>query len=110
MTKNFLQPVDPFPDPVHAGQEIEFIGIMVSELIIMLFLIVLIIYLHKKYKDYLPILITYLFSLLIGFVCLFNQLFPMYPYFHLFFIFFQTSIIILASFDYYEGVKKKKGI
>jgi len=105
-----FQPVDPFPDPTHAGQEIENVGIIFSHISVIFFLIILMLYLYMKVKDILPLILTYLFSLLIGFICLTYPFMPFTPYFSLFFIFFQSIIFLIAGLDYYEGFKKKRGL
>ena len=52
--------VDPFPDPTHAGQEIENIGLLFANISLLLFMIILMLYLYMKVRDILPILINYL--------------------------------------------------
>ena len=95
MTIGIFQ-VDPFPDPTHAGQEIENIGLMFGSLAYLFFLMILMLYLYKVIKDIIPIVITYGFSLIIGMYS-FSCILPFNPYCSLFFIFFTTSCVLSYS-------------
>lgn len=100
----FQPPVDPFPDPVHAGQEIENIGLMFGSILLILVLIILMLYFFRHYKDYLPILVIYLFSLVIGMNSFIYGI-PFTPYIQIFFILLQTSLILTTSLNYYNSKK-----
>lgn len=106
MTKGIFQ-VDPFPDPTHAGQEIENIGIMFGTLIYLFFLIILMIYMYKVIKDIIPIVIIYGFSLIIG-IYSFACILPFIPYCSLFFLFFQTGLFVMFAKESYLSNKNKK--
>lgn len=101
-----FQPVNPFPTPDYLGEEVIYIGIMFGHLAILFLLIGLMIYFYMKIKEILPILITYLLSLVIGIVCITGQYIPFTPYFQIFFLSIQTSFCIMSALDFYE--KKNK--
>lgn len=101
------QPVDPFPDPIHAGQEIENIGLMFGSILLILVLIVLMIYLYKNFKSELPLIVVYLFSLIIGLNSFIYNI-PFTPFIQLFFIFFQSSIFLMKGLDEFNKNKRKK--
>lgn len=91
---NILQ-TDPFPDPTHAGQEIENIGFMFSELTLIIFLILLMLFFYMKIKDATPMILLFIFSLVIGIQCLQKPAFPFYPWSHILFILLQLTFLIL---------------
>lgn len=105
MTKYIFQ-VDPFPEPTHAGQEIENIGLLFGTLSFLFFLIILMIYMYKVIKDIIPIVIIYGFSLIIG-VYSFECILPFTPYCSLFFIVFQTGLFIMSSMELYTSNKNR---
>ncbi|GAH62547.1 unnamed protein product, partial [marine sediment metagenome] len=58
------------------------------------------------YRDSLPILIVYLFSLVLGIEVLSHQHTHFSPYYETFFLLFQTSIFLLTSFKAYSDYKR----
>lgn len=101
-----FQPVDPFPDPTHAGQEIELIGLMFGAILIMLLLILFMIYFYVKIKHLLPIIITFLFSVIFS-LSSFQYGIPFTPYLQIFLMLIQTSFLLLATLATY---KENKGV
>lgn len=104
----FSQPVDPFPDPTHAGQEIEFVGVMFAHIILLIFMILLMIYLFKKVKEVLPIIVVYMFSIIMCFVCLQDTYFPFTPYFQIFCMLIQSSFFLMSGIERYTIWNKNK--
>jgi len=94
-----FQPVDPFPDPTHAGQEIEFIGLMFASILIIMFLSGIMIYLFAKKRYFLPILGVFLFSLIIGMTSIENATMPFTPMFQIFFIVVQALFFLLTVLE-----------
>ena len=90
-----FQPIDPFPDPVHAGQEIEFVGILITSIIFIMFLICLMIYCYLKFRKILPAITILGFSFLIGMDFLISNYIPLTPYIPIFFIVFQTIMFLM---------------
>ena len=91
-----FQPSDPFPDPVHAGQEIENIGIMFGAIIVILLLLFLMIYFYSKKRYFLPILVVFLFSLIIGMLSMEFGI-PFTPYVQIFFMLMQSVFFIMTA-------------
>lgn len=105
----FQQPVEPFPDPTHAGQEIEFIGLMFGVFLLFIILICLMLYMSKKMsKDIISIIVIYMCSLMLGIQSISMEFFPLvFIWFQLFFLLFQSSLFfsnILAYYNYKKGV------
>ena len=94
-----FQPIDPFPDPTHAGQEIEFIGVMFAFILMLILMMVLMIYAYKKMRKFLPVLIIFLFSLIMGMSSMSVIGFPHTPWFQLFFMLFQTVIFYYSVLE-----------
>ena len=88
------------------------IGLMFSHYLTLIIMVILIIYCYKNIKDYLPIIVVYMFSILFGMEGLSHtHLQTGYsPLLEVFFMVFQSSIFIIASIDYYTTYKKRKGI
>lgn len=104
-----LQQPPPFePTEIEAVAIIE-IGFMFAEILILVLFMFIMVYLYKKMtrKGYLPILIVFLFSLLIGFESLTHFHTHFSPYFELFFLLFQLSFFLLSVLEYYNY---KKGV
>ena len=97
-----FQPVDPFPDPSHAGQEIEFVGVMFACILMLILMMVLMIYAYKKMRRFLPVLIIFLFSIIMGINTMSVLGFPHTPWFQLFFILFQTIIFYYSVLELQE--------
>ena len=105
------QPEFPF-----SGSEAEAIielGLITFHFIIMLFLIVLLMYILIKNIKYgfLPSLIIFGFSILIGMTSLEHPHLPISPLVEIFFMIFQTSIFLLISFNEYNNninIKRRK--
>ena len=86
--------IDPFPDPTHAGQEIEFIGFMFASILILMIMIIFMFYLYQKVRLFLPELVVFLFSLVIGVYSLSSAI-PYTPWFQIFFILVQSVFLYL---------------
>ncbi len=107
MTIGFLQqPVDPFPDPTHAGQEIENVGIMVVIFLIYIMFLLLMLYLCNRSNEPLPIIVVYLNGLWFTFDSMENLLFPFTPIFQVFFVMLLTSLFVMKALDLYK-IKKR---
>ena len=105
MTLGLLfQPVDPFPDPVHAGQEIEFIGVLASSILILVFLICLMLLCYFKFRKVLPAITILGFSFIIAIEFLINGYIPSSIYFSIFFIVFQTVMFIMLMLHLEEEI------
>lgn len=92
---------DPFPDPTHAGQEIEFIGMMFGSVLIILVLIILMIYMYASKRYFVPILIVYLFSLIFAMTS-FDFGIPFSPYIQIFFMLLQTGFFAMTAIEVYR--------
>lgn len=99
-------PADPFPECECEAEAIRIIGFMFGTIIIMVLLLILMIYFYLKVRKFLPILVIFLFSLIIGMATLSSFVVPFYPWFNVFFILFQSVIFMLTSLDLYNEVKK----
>ena len=97
-------PVDPFPDPVHAGQEIENIGLMFGAIAILIILVILMIYLYSKRME-LPIVVVFGFSIIFG-IASFPFGIPFTPYFQIFFMLFQGSFFIMKAMQFNKKRKR----
>ena len=98
-----FMPVDPFPDPTHAGQEIEFIGVMFASILMMMIMMILMIYAYKKIRKFLPVLIIFLFSLVFGMSAMSVLGIPFTPWVQLFFILFQLIIFYYSVIELQEN-------
>ncbi len=99
----------PFPPTESEAQAITNIGFMFADIFIFVFLIVLMLYLFNKissYRDSLPILIVYLFSLVIGIEGFTHIHTHFSPMLEIFFLMFQTSLFLLTSFRVYSNYNK----
>lgn len=107
ITKGLAQP--PFEPTEIEAIAIVNIGLMYSHILILMIFMVLMIYSYRKIKDILPIIVIYMFSLMIGMEGFVHQhiLTEYSPILEIFFLIFQSSIFILASLDYYENRKKE---
>jgi len=76
-------------------------------LVVLILLMVILLGLYIKYKKFELMLLVFAFSLFIFFESLSDVNIPFTPWFQLFFIGFQSFIIIFTSVAYYE---EKKGI
>lgn len=104
-----FQPTDPFPDPVHAGQEIEFVGILFACILILAFLICLMLYYNKKAKDQIfPQIAILGFTYLIGFDFLVRNYIPLTPLIIIFVLVFQTGIFSQYALEFNNNNKKSK--
>lgn len=61
---------------------------------LMIVMIVLMLFFYLKHDKFMIILLIYLFSLIIGIQSISISTFPLNPYFQLFFILFQTLILL----------------
>lgn len=105
-----LQQPPPFePTEIEAVAIID-IGFMFAEILILTLFMIIMVYLYKKVKDgHLPIIIVFLFSLVIGFESLTHFHTHFSPYFELFFLFFQASFFVMSVLDYDKSKKRKSG-
>lgn len=98
----------PFEPTESEAQAIINIGFMFADIIIFFFLICLMLYLFNRlssYKDFLPILIIYLFSLIIGIEGLGHIHTHFSPNLEISFLMFQTFMFLLTSFKVYSNYK-----
>lgn len=98
-------PIDPYPGCECEATAIRIIGFMFGTIGIMVLLLILMIYFYVKVRRFLPILVIFVFSLIIGMASL-SSLVPFFPWFNIFFILFQSIIFMLTSLDLYNEVKK----
>jgi len=89
-------------EPICKTESIILMSFMLGVISILLFLIILMLFLYKKINKFLPTLILFLFSLIIGISSITIITLPFIPYFSLFFILFQTSIFIIKSLKIYN--------
>jgi len=68
----------------------------------MFVLMVLTLYFYLKIKSFLPILIVFLFSIVIGTSSLGGAFIPFTPWFQIFFVLFQTIFFALKALSYYN--------
>lgn len=80
---------------------LEYMLTPVISFMILLILMIVMVFLFTRKKVWLPILIVFLFSLVIGINSLGTPNFPFSPYFQIFFIVFQTVFFLLTSKDVY---------
>lgn len=100
---NIYYSTDDIPiEPICKAESIILMSFMFGIISIMLFLIILMLFLYKKIDKFLPTLILFLFSLIIGVSSIAIVNLPFIPYFSLFFILFQTSIFIIKSLKIYK--------
>lgn len=76
---------------------------IILSILILFGLIFLMLYLYVKTEDYEPILIVFLFSLIIGTMSLPIINFPFTPWFQIFFLLFQTVLFLLKALEYYNN-------
>ena len=109
MTKGILQPpTNPFPPTIIEAEAITNIGYMFAHLFVLVFFMLLMLYLFMKIVNFLPIIVVYAFSLLIG-LHSFEHLHTTFsPLLELFFFMFQTTLFLLASFNVYDNKIKKR--
>lgn len=83
---------------------------MFAHIIIIFVLIILMLYSFRILKSYLIIIIVYSFSLIIGMESLTHPHTPFSPMFEIFFLIFQSGILILSSLKLYETKKGKQDV
>ena len=88
-------PANPFPDCECEAEAIVIIGYLLASIIFIILLIVLMIYCYVKIKRFLPILLVFLFSIIIGILSFSGSYLPFTPWFQLFFMLFQTIFFYL---------------
>ncbi len=109
MTKGVLQPPgNPFPPTIIEAEAITNIGLMFAHLFVLVFFMLLMLYLFMKIVNFLPILVVYTFSLLVGIDSLTHLHTPFSPLFELFFLMFQTTIFLLTAFNVYDNKIRKR--
>lgn len=74
-------------------------------LFILVILLVIMLILYLKMRVFLPILVVFLFSLIIGFNSISIENIPLNPYLSIFFILFQSVIFIETSLQQYKRYK-----
>jgi len=72
-----------------------FIGLFI--LIILMILMIIMTILYFKIRFYSPILVLFLFSIIIGFNSMIYEYIPFNPYFSIFFILFQSTFFLEIS-------------
>ncbi len=95
-------------DNMYCSINIQEIITPILSLIILILLMVLMFIMYIKMRVFLPILVIFLFSLIIGFNSIGIENIPLNPYFSIFFILFQSVIFIETSLDNYNKVQNKK--
>ena len=109
MTKGILQPPgNPFPPTIIEAEAITNIGFMFGHLFVLVFFMLLMLYLFMKIINFLPILVVYTFSLLIGMESFTHLHTTFSPLLEFFFLMFQTTLFLLASFNVYDNKIKKR--
>ena len=88
-------PANPFPDCECEAEAIIIIGYLLASIIFIILLMVLMIYCYVKIKKFLPILVVFLFSIVIGMLSFSGSYLPFTPWFQLFFMLFQTIFFYL---------------
>ena len=77
--------------------EIDYLLTPIISFLILFILMIIMVFLYAKMRVFLPILVVFLFSLIIGIVSLGTPNFPFSPWFQVFFIMFQTIFFVLTS-------------
>lgn len=86
---------NPFNDCECEAEAILIVGYLFGSIILLVLLMVLMIYFYVKIVKILPMLIIFLFSIVIGMISFTGSIFPFSPWFQLFFILFQTILFYL---------------
>lgn len=94
---------NPFPDCICEAEAIIIIGYLIASIILMVLLMILMIYFYVKIRRFLPVLIIFLFSIVIGMVSFSCSYLPFTPYFQIFFMLFQTILFYLKIEE--NGIK-----
>ncbi len=109
MTKETFQPPgNPFPPTIIEAEAIINIGLMFGHILILLVITILMIYYSKRTKNYITIIIIYLFSLVISVDSFLHIHTPFSPMFEIFILLFNSSLFIHSAIDYYTLEKKKR--
>lgn len=74
-------------------------------LFFILFLIGIMTFCYLKMRVFLVILVIFLFSLIIGVMFMSYEFIPFTPYLQIFFIMYQSIILIVVSIELYENIK-----
>jgi len=74
-------------------------------LFILIILMIIMTILYLKIRLFLPILVVFLFSIIIGFDSMSYDYIPFNPYFSIFFILFQSVFFIETSLQQYNRYK-----
>lgn len=69
------------------------------EVFFIIFLIILMIYLYSKMEGYWLMMITLMFSIIIGSISIYNFILPFTPYIQLFFMVFQLLIVVFKLYN-----------
>ena len=99
----------PFEPPICECEAITNMSYMFADIFLLVFLICLMLYLFNKlssYKDSLPIIFVYLFSILIGMEVLGHFHTHFSPTLEILFLMFQTIMFLLTSFKVFSNYKK----
>jgi len=92
---------NPFPECDCEAQAIILMSYIAFSIIFLVILMVLMMYFYKKVRRLLPIIVIFLFSIIIGIYSISIVGLPFTPWFQLFFILFQ-SVIFYMSIE--EGI------
>lgn len=103
-------PANPFPECECEAEAIVNIGWMFATIGLVLLLMVVMLYLYVKMREFLPILLVFLFSLIIGVQSFSVSRIPFTPSFQIFFIMFQGIIFLMTSMDLIEYKKRGEKI
>lgn len=87
---------NPFPDCIYEAQAIILMGFAFISMLFLIILMVLMFYFYTKIKRLTPIIMLYLFSLIIGIYSLSSLGIPFTPWFQLFFLMNQSVFFYLA--------------
>lgn len=105
----FQQP-PPFEPTEFEAIAITNMGFMFAEILILVIFMVLMIYLYKKVKEgYLPIIVVFLFSLIVGVEAMTHIHTHFSPYLEVFFLLFQASFFVMYVLENIQEKKRKAG-
>jgi hypothetical protein len=90
-----FQGADPFPECVCEAEAIILMSYMFASMATMVILVLFMFYFYMKVKKFLPILITFLFSIVIGMTSFGGAFIPFMPFFQIFFMLIQTVFFYL---------------
>lgn len=74
-------------------------------IVILIVLMIVMFQLYIKARRFLPVLVVFIFSIVIGMNSLTESNIPFTPYFQIFFIIFQSVFFLMTSLDLYKDIK-----